>query len=149
MESKGRHQKFSHRLLILAALLLSPALLGAQANPPAWPGLKDPRWNLFVHDEFHAVTSVVVAEGLGIFTDWPSETRYALSTLLLPVAQETFDYIYWNKIRGVPFNLESSIDDIVTYQSAWTVHFVRKKKWGFAVAAFVLPTVFTYARNFK
>lgn len=135
-------------LLLTLLLLLSPTLLGAQANPPAWPGLKDPRWNLFVHDELHAVTAIALAEGLDIFTDWPSETRYALGALVLPIAQETFDYIYWNKIQGIPFDLKGTIDDIMTYQSAWTVHFIRKKKWGFALAAFILPTVFTFARNF-
>jgi len=116
---------------------------------PAWPGLSDERLNLFVHDELHAVTSVAVAEGLGLLTDWPSETRYGLSTIVLPVAQEVFDYVYWSRLNGTNFSLESSLDDIITYQSAWTVHFVRKKKWGLAIASFVLPTVFTYARWYQ
>lgn len=135
------------RLIILLLLLgaATPAL--AQVSPPAWPGLKDPRLNAFVHDELHAVTSVAVAEGLGLITDWSGEVRYGLSTLALPVAQEVFDYIYWHKVQGLGFNLKEAMDDIVTYQSAWTVHFIREKKWGLALAAFVLPTAFTYARN--
>lgn len=115
---------------------------------PAWPGLQPPELNLFVHDELHAVTSVVVAEGLNIFTDWPSETRYALSTFALPVLQETFDYVYWGHIKGKDHNWNASLEDIITYQSAWTVHFIRKKKWWQAVVSFVLPTAFTFTRNF-
>ncbi len=130
------------------SLLLLLLANNSAAQAPAWPGFKDPRLNLFIHDELHAVTAVAVAEGLGVLTSWPSDTRYGLSTIVLPIAQETSDYIYWHKTRGLPWNLRESVDDIVTYQSAWTVYFIRKKQWGFALATFVLPTAFTYARNY-
>ena len=134
--------------LLAVALWFTLAISASAAQAPAWPGLNDPRLNGFVHDELHAVTAIAVAEGLGLVTNWPSETRYGLSTIVLPVAQEAFDYVYWTRIRGLAFSLDEATKDIVTYQSAWTVHFIRKKKWGFALAAFILPTAFTYARNF-
>ena len=134
--------------LLAVALWFTLAISAPAAQAPAWPGLNDPRLNGFIHDELHAVTAIAVAEGLGLVTNWKSETRYGLSAIVLPVAQEAFDYVYWTRIRGLEFSLDEATKDIVTYQSAWTVHFIRKKKWGFALAAFVLPTAFNYARHF-
>ena len=76
-------------------------------------------------------------------------TRYAIATVALPIAQETFDYFRWNVGKDIRFTWKEPLHDIVTYQGAWSVYFAKRGQWHWAALTLIGVTGFTYWWNFE
>jgi len=123
-------------------------LLALQA--PLWPQIwEDDRYNLFVHDMAHSLTAVAVAEAMPLWTGEVSlAKRYALATVALPIAQEIYDVIRWNVVPGRwPIGWQDKWHDLVTYQAAWSVYFVRRGQYHWAALVLVSVVSFTWYWN--
>lgn len=134
---------FSVTVLSLTLLLATCASARAQGTKicetdfPCVPGYA----GRVIHDAGHAVTAVTVAEGLRIFdSDWNRTDRYLLATVALPLLQETFDYTVFHLLEGKGFDRppgRESVNDLLTYQGAWTVHLWKEGKHWQAILVFV------------
>jgi len=123
------------RVLVLAVLGLLLVCNPSVAQSPNWPGLSDTQLNAYAHDIGHSVTAAVVIAGTGLTTDWPLLTRTVLGTVVLPIAQEIFDSLYWK----VPLWTNDSRYDVLTYQLPWAYYLAKKGHWAAAIG-----TVFAY-----
>ncbi len=88
------------------------------------------------HAASHAVLAVAVAEGLRLLDkDWNATDRYLLATVAMPLLWEVFDYWQWQGFKGPP--PRSSVYDLMSYQGAWVVPLIRKKRYWQAALVFV------------
>ena len=144
-------------LIALLAIGLFASPVAAQQKAPfnwlregCWnfPCLPDPRLNGSVHDLGHAMTAVAVAEGLGLVTDWPDHTRYLIATVALPIAQEIFDAVKFGS--GLKhFAGADGLHDPLTYQAAWLVPLLKRRKFLEAALLTVAYSGFVYYWNYE
>lgn len=94
----------------------------------AWPGIGGERENLMIHDACHSLTAVAVAESWRfVWRDSTDYRAYMLGTVAWPLLAETYDILRWEggKVR----NWKEHLDDIITYQGAWVVPLLRRKRY--------------------
>lgn len=118
------------RMLFALSLLYAAPLAAAQVNWPcdALPCLSDPKLNGLAHDAAHSVESVAVAKTLEL-TKLGERDRYLLATLALPILQEAVDLAFVSDRKLTDGPSLQSLMDIPTYQGAWLVPLIRRKKY--------------------
>ena len=135
--------------LALACVLVFATGVQAQRCKPCernFPHFNNPQINGVVHDAGHALTSVVVYEGLGLIGLPRSPlVRMVIATVGVPLVQETVDAIQYPRYS---FGSLDSMHDWLTYQGAWSVYLAERGEWGWAAATFVAYVGALYAWNY-
>jgi hypothetical protein len=116
--------------MLVALSLLYATPLAAQVNWPcdALPCLSDRRLNGAAHDAAHSAEALAVAQALKL-AKLEERHRYLLATIALPIVQETIDLAFVSDRKLSDGPSLQSLMDLPTYQGAWLVPLLRRKKY--------------------
>jgi hypothetical protein len=121
-------------LLLLIAAPVQAQVTGkiCENDLPCLPGYV----GKVAHAASHALLAVGIAESLRLLDrNWNATDRYLLATVAVPLAWEIIDYWQWQGFKGPP--PRASVYDLLSYQGAWVVPLIRKKKYWQAALVFV------------